>query len=332
MGAIQQVMLSGVGGSAAIETWYVDPSASGSTQDGTTANPYLSLNAALAGKCNKTFTLPIQIRCRTSSSTPDTVRASTAALNQMVTSATNYLEIVAETGNRAGGSWDATKYHLYPAYSVQSGTAFEPDKNYIRVDGLQIGISSQTAIAEMVYWGGSFGRISNCLLKGANHASLQFRGLVTIQGITAWNLIIYNVGVNGRAVHVHNDCSFYSCTFIGSPDLCVYILDGTSIFKNCYAYSGGGFPAYFGEAGATLTLTTSAASDTSGTAGLDNIAYSTANFVNVTPGSEDFHLPSGSALDATGTDTSGDAAPLNFTTDMDGAARTGTWDVGPLIR
>jgi hypothetical protein len=75
-------------------------------------------------------------------------------------------------------------------------------------------------------------------------------------------------------------------------------------------------------------MTTCASSDATGSAGLQNIAANTTNFTNVTAGSEDFHLPAGSALIDVGTDTSGDAAPLNFTDDIDGVTRTGTWDIG----
>jgi hypothetical protein len=75
-------------------------------------------------------------------------------------------------------------------------------------------------------------------------------------------------------------------------------------------------------------MTTCASSDTTGSTGLQNIAYDTTNFTNVTAGSEDLHIPTGSALKDVGTDTSGDAAPMNFTTDIDGETRSGTWDVG----
>jgi hypothetical protein len=64
--------------------------------------------------------------------------------------------------------------------------------------------------------------------------------------------------------------------------------------------------------------------------GLQSIAYNTDTFVNVTGGSEDFHLAADglSPLQGTGTDTSGDAAPMNFTTDIDGDTRDATWDIG----
>ena len=52
-------------------------------------------------------------------------------------------------------------------------------------------------------------------------------------------------------------------------------------------------------------------------------------FVGETSSPRDLHLASTdtNAKDA-GTDTSGEAAPLNFTDDIDGVTRTGTWDIG----
>jgi hypothetical protein len=57
------------------------------------------------------------------------------------------------------------------------------------------------------------------------------------------------------------------------------------------------------------------------------VPFSTAQFTNVTGGSENFRLVSGSYLIDTGTDTSGEGAPLNFTDDIVGTTRS-DWDVG----
>lgn len=320
--------------SVAMDVWYVDPSASTSTEDGTTANPYKSLNAALAGKCNKTFTNSIQIRCRTSGSVADTTRVNTEGLVLMLPSSSNYLQIIAETGHRAGASWDASKYNLYPAWSAQDGTAMKLTQPYIHVDGLQIGISSQTNTAEIVYWAGGTGtpaaKISNCIIRGRNDASNLTRGLST-QSIQAWNCIIYAIGTvaGSVAVQTHSQVTLYSCTMFSGGIIVVNSsgAGGAIVAKNCYA-GGSSYQAWNADSGSTLTQTTCAASDTTGTAGLDNVAVNTTNFTNVTAGSEDYHIPTGSALKNVGTDTSGDAAPFNFTTDIDGATRSGTWDVG----
>jgi hypothetical protein len=314
-----------------MEVYYVDPSAAGSSEDGSTGNPYLSLNAALAGKCNKTFTDAIQLRCRTSGSTPDTTRAYDGGLTSMVTSASNYLEIVAETGHRAGLAWDATKYHLYPAYGTQAGTALGLSHDYIRVDGLQIGISTQTNTAEIVYWSnGDTGRLTNCLIRGTDSSAQLTRGLSSIDGVNLINCVFYAIGSNvgSSCIKNHGDSKYYNCTFIQSSGIiAVDITDGTCVAKNCYA-GGATFKCYNVEAAGSLAMTTCASSDTTGSGGLTNIAVNTTNFTNVTPGSEDWHIPSGSALKDTGTDTSGDAAPFNFTTDIEGGTRGPSWDIG----
>ena len=60
------------------------------------------------------------------------------------------------------------------------------------------------------------------------------------------------------------------------------------------------------------------------------VALDTDTFVNVTGGSEDFHLAAdgNSPLMGVGVDTSGDSAPLDFTTNIDGETRDATWDIG----
>lgn len=315
------------------ERYYVDPSDTGSLELGTDAEPFKALNTALSTMCNKTFSLPIQIRCRTSGSTADTTRANESGLGQMVPSATNYLEIVAETGHRAGTSWDATKYHLYPAWTAQAGTALNITHGYVRVDGLQIGISSMTAAAELVYWslGSTGGRLSNCLIKGPSATTYWSRGISLINGITMWNCIIQvNTNTSSACVQNHGNSSFYSCTFIGGGTQTVHVADGTCVAKNCYAGGGSG-SAYVVTTG-SLTQTTCAASDTTATdAALDNISVNTTNFTNVTTDSENWALPgTGSALYGVGTSGLTDDPPgaTALGVDINGATRTTTWDIG----
>jgi hypothetical protein len=60
---------------------------------------------------------------------------------------------------------------------------------------------------------------------------------------------------------------------------------------------------------------------------LRNILVSTtadathAGFTNITAATADYHIVAASPLVGVGTDTSGDAAPMNFSTDIDGQAR-----------
>lgn len=313
-----------------VEIYYVDPSMSGSSQDGTSANPYLSLNAAITARCNKTFTLPIQIRCRTSGNIADTTRVQTGPLNQWDSNNANYLQIVAEIGHRASAAWDSTKYHLYTTFAsgAGAGSVLEFSRANINVDGIQIGMSSQSgqnAACEYVYWSvGQSGLMSNCIIRGTNATGLT-RGMSSINGINVYNTVICDLGSNigSAGVKNHGDSKFYNCTVIGGSGVGIDFVDGASIAKNCYLQSD---TASILDTG-NVTMTTVATSDALGSLNLRNIAHTTANFVSVTTGDSDYHLVSGSALRSGGTDTSSDASPFNFTTDIDSGIRS-AWDIG----
>ncbi len=337
-------------GGVASELYYVDPSAAGSSEVGTQANPYLSLMNCLDARANKTFTLPIFAECSTSGSTPDTERVNIGALGQMVTSGTNYLQIRSGSGHRPGTSWDATKYNLSCAFAsgAGAGVCIANDKSYVYVDGLQISISShagQDASAEIIYTGENTGnhntcRYSNLLIKGQRDSGAGgiTRGMSIIYGVTAWNLIIYDCGsaAGTSPIKNHGSSKFYSCTFISHGSGAIITADfsndgdgnGTTILKNCYA-GGATFHDYDVGSG-TVTMTNCGSSDTTadGTAPQTSKAVNTTQFTNVTAGSQNWALPSGSALENTGVDTTSDAAPLNFTDDIAGTARSGTWDIG----
>ena len=88
--------------------------------------------------------------------------------------------------------------------------------------------------------------------------------------------------------------------------------------RNCYAR---GTTAAYG--GSFNTFSKCASADATGSeAALRNIAYSTANFVNVTAGSEDLHLPAGSAL----IDVGADLGAGRY--DIDRDARSAPFDIG----
>jgi hypothetical protein len=321
----------------ATEVYYVDPSASASTEDGTTANPYKTLNAALLGRANRVFVNPVQIRCRTSGGTADTTRVFDG-YNAMQTTSSLYLNIVAETGHRAGPSWDASKYRLSTAFAsgAGAGVALALNHDYIYIDGLQIEISSvagQDANAEITYISnGDTGYLSNCHIRGSGLVNaLPMRGLSSIHGVNVFNTIIdvrTSLATN-EGVKNHGPSNFYSCTVLGGAGVAFDIANDSSVVgKNCYLQ--GDTASYRTTApNSTLTQTTCATSDAlSDTVALRNIAVNTTNFTNVSAGTENWDLPGGSALVGVGTDTSGSAAPLNFTTDIDGNARSAPWDIG----
>lgn len=122
------------------------------------------------------------------------------------------------------------------------------------------------------------------------------------------------------------DALAFNCDFIGGLRGVVIGYISSAKFKNCYLHATTAYDYTDG----TVTFTTcrhSTSQSITGSTG--STAYSTANFTNVTEGSEDLSLPSGSALIDAGTDLSGDA-DYPFSTDILGATRSGTWEVGPF--
>lgn len=255
------------------------------------------------------------------------------------TTAANYILIQADAADRHDGKWNTAKYRLDNASTDDSGQDYamllvtEP---YVRLDGLQIGNTADTGNAHRGIRYDSDAennefRVSNTIIKGTP-TSNPVNGIVIIHAnanVNIFNTIIYGCEYGGAAgVGIYSvsatSVNLYSSTIIDTYRG-VRRDSGTTnavVIKNTYAE--GSNAAYSG----VVTLTTSASSDTTGTAGLQSIAVNTTQFVNVTGGSEDFHLAgTGSALYGVGTDTSGDSSPLNFTTDIDGETRS-SWDIG----
>ena len=170
--------------------------------------------------------------------------------------------------------------------------------------------------------------ISNCILVGYGLTATEIGLACQNSGsIKVWNCLIYNFHhSNSFLAAVYKSgagtTEIYSSVIIG-VDKAVYRASGTLIFKNCYAGAILSTRGYYG----TSTKTTSASEDTTGSIGLQSIPYSTGTFTNVTLGSEDLTLAVGSPLLDAGTDTSGEAAPLNFTDNIAGETRD-SWNVG----
>jgi len=171
--------------------------------------------------------------------------------------------------------------------------------------------------------------VENCIFRGGRFtARLDSAGSGNTMTQTFINCLFYGGNVGAIAMIAATSTSyFYNCIIIGGSAEGILTSGSgiTSVLKNCYAsYSSSG-AAYNNTASGTNTLTTSASNDTTGSTGLQNIPYTTATFNNVTSGSENFNLVSGSSLILAGTNESG-----TFTTDITGATRqaTGAWDIG----
>jgi hypothetical protein len=267
-------------------------------------------------------------------SSPDTAQVLLSA--SILTSATCYLSIYTTAAARFdphGPVWDTGAYILAPNAIASTTAALSlVGVDYVFLDGLQVTTTNPGGSSRHIVVTGATARtdnnnqtrISNCILKGHGHAThtSSVLSLATANlDVCVWNCIGFNSTALGsnRSLYANmsstGTCKVSNCTFIGG-EYAYYRASGAMTIKNCY---GGG--SLSGDYYGTMTKTTCASSDTTGDTGLQSIPVSAATFVNVTPGSEDFHLAAGSALIGVGTDTSGDAAPMNFTTDIDGDSR-----------
>ena len=315
---------------------YVDPNAAAGG-DGTTNGlsggtcAYVSLNAwEAATQQDLTDGGGDTARVVCSSDDAGSTHAADGAvceINGWTSSATCNIQI--ESASSHGGKWNDAIYRR----SIANNHALIIYEDYVNVIGLQISKSSsnsgvQALIIITLQGAANKINISKCILRQAGNATYSEPGIYVSDIdslVDISNCIIYGLGAN---VSGDNSCisvsagtvNVYNTTMVSGYEG-LKRAGGTVVAKNCYAGNTAATD-YIG----TMTLTTCASEDATGSVGLQSIAYSTstgAKFTNITGGSEDFHIQSGSSLIDVGTDLSG-----TFTDDIDGVARTGTWDIG----
>lgn len=174
-------------------------------------------------------------------------------------------------------------------------------------------------------------KMLNCILTRVK-ASAVYSAFKNVQSNAFSTLINCVIIASGKVIEVGENfppgARCYNCVFISTDGgVCVTFGYATALtLKNCYMHTSG---TVLDDVGwGTRSVTTchhSTSQSITGSTG--NTTYDTSNFTNVTSGSEDLSLPSGSALIDVGTDLSADA-DYPFNTDILGATRSGTWDVG----
>ena len=264
-------------------------------------------------------------------------------VQNIVTDATRNLKIYTTAQARSDGKLNAGRYRLV----TNNNSAIRIyGVNYAHLDGLQIGVTAgsgafhpiQTSATYPLAEGANQIDISNSLLylvSDTTQAAKLVNIVTNYMNLNIWNCIGISrtSSVVGCAILVENTTTgvtvnAYSCTFVNmnGGGYGIRKRAGTLTAKNCYC--GGAVTADYSG---TMTKAACASSDLTGNTTPDDlteIAVDTSTFKNVTSGSEDFGLVSGSPLIGKGTDTSGESAPLNFTTDIVGTARGSVWDVG----
>lgn len=254
-------------------------------------------------------------------SSPDTA---SPTIHNITTDATRYISIYTTAAARHDGKWDTGAYILELTNAdgivCDGGTGV----NYVRFDGLQVHIASGNANSQDPFTFGNIAasnqfRISNSIIR---HHGLDYTSNAIYPSsntnLDIWNTVIYgfrNATGNARPLQWNgNVLNLYNCTII-SGYIGVNYGTGTITAKNTYVGGTGGADwngtitmSYCGSADGTATGTGEV------TEGVD-----TDTFVNVSAGTEDFHLAADgdSLLEGAG-DAPGGAAPLNYTTDIDG--------------
>ena len=330
---------------------YVDTDSAGgngttSALSGTDA-AYATLAACIAAEKGDWVTAAnwLHIYCKASAGAADTT-AVVIADADWVTSDASHILIEAVESDKAGASWSTSKYRL----ETNNAHAFHSTNEFIRFKYLQMGLSAVAGhdlITCRIALVGTNPRFyaEGCLLKGPGGTTYRAGGFHFEAGASSggavymWNCAAYNYpgylysDLGALWISLSNTTSYiYNCVFHGGRVACYVAGTSSTIYtKNVYAHpTAASNQLGFKHGGGTFAKTNCAASDASATATgtnytatncIDSVAYSAATFANVTGGSEDLHLAgTGSGLYRTGVDTSGDAAPMNFTTDIDGDA------------
>jgi hypothetical protein len=277
---------------------------------------YTSLQAAITGEVTANANLvtgldgilTIQIEGDWSGG-PDTTLVNVTGFT---TDADHYVKIVTDKDNRAGTARDAGKYRL--AASSNQGT-LNLNQAYTRVTGLQVRDTTGNGQSAIEIYA------DDCIIDSCFVYDSGWHGIRVYQAenTVIVNSIVVNSSRNGFLLY-QSLSILYNCTSAGNGGGGFTIVNN-AVIKNCY--SGGNSTDYLVSAGG-FTKTTCFSSD--GTESTTEVDYDTTTFANVTAGSEDFALVSGSDLIGAGTDLSSDAT-YPFDWDITGATRS-SWDVG----
>jgi hypothetical protein len=251
-------------------------------------------------------------------STADTTAVT---VHNYTTDATRYINIYTTGDARHAGVYSTSKYIL-------SNASNHLILNYvlnITIDGLQFYNTAGGFWCFASIQSGALGLVikNNIAVKTARYGGAFVIDTSTSGSATIFNNIVYsrnnqdNFGFDFRntsiSVYAYNNTVYGFTKGLSTQGTTVYSKNNIS-YNNAYDYEG------------TFQATSTNNLSKDATAPALNTYYrnKTLAFTNTTSGSEDFHLVSGDtdAIDK-GADLSG-----TFTTDIDGATRSGTWDIG----
>lgn len=297
---------------------------------------YTTLRAAIIGEAADLVSndTQIDIACY---AMQDTTAVAVADWAGYTTDATHYVRIYTPSTERHNGKRSTSKYRLEAAKPFTDG-ALSLSAQYVHIDGLQIKNTHGGAHAALSITGSTTFQITDTLIYDTHGGGQGGWGI----SVSANNSVVYlnNVQVMscdaGIEAHANGAPVIYAlnCSAVNSTVGPGFTAVGFTRFiyaKNCY--SGGNAGDDYSGAGVTIDAT---CYSEDGTASTPTAAWSTANFTNVTAGSEDLSLVSGSALIDVGTDVSADSNWIEpgGNVDIIGTARPqgSAWDVGAFER
>lgn len=253
----------------------------------------------------------------------DTTRVT---IDGWTTVATGYIRIYTPSAERHTGV-AATGYRL------EAGPVFDKLlynwEQYVRLEGISLkhtASSGNTNAGDSVFRsiaalsGASDVRLTECLITGGAREGILSDGGLHIVA----NCIVFGVvdGIKSQFSFSAPSDVVYNCT-VSASSTGITSSGGTQTVKNCYSNATTEYSS--SAQNRTTCAHASAASFSNSTA---SVAFSTANFTNVTGGSENLHLVSGasSTLLTGGTDLSADGT-YAFSVDIDGETRV-DWGIG----
>jgi len=303
---------------------------------------YLSLNAWEAGQ-QADLTALNQIRvatCRhaTATSTADTVAVT---ITGWTTDATRYIKIWTDPNEsyRHSGKWDTGKYRL----EVSEQTPLSISEEYVRVDGLQIKLTSTGTFDYGIALTATDPcdiRISNNLIVGVlsgssgnNYGIIANWNASGSRSAKIWNNIIYDfirdsADVKGMWLRAGWAAYVYNNTVYNSYQ--GFVVDtSNNVAKNNISYNNTDNYSGTFHASSTNNLSGPTQTDAPGSNPKNGV---TVQFVDAA--NKDFHLRVGDSAARGGganlTLDSGSLAGMTLGTDIDGESRpeTGAWDIG----
>lgn len=266
------------------------------------------------------------------------VMTTTLTISGKTTDATRYIELTTDTGasfmDHANKATNPLRYNASVGAAIRSsgaGGTINVQQSYTRISNLQISNTNTGSTAQPAFFTNGAGttvRVSNLIVEGSG-INTAVKGVfrVTLTGSIVSNCVAIQLKNDVLAMigGVANGVQVSNCTFVSlgtTVNVGFQTANAASVWKNVYV--GGATAPEDGTVASTKTNCYSSVAAT----GYSVAALSTATFENVTSGSQDLRLKSGSSLINAGTtDATNAPADIIGTARPQGAAYdVGAWE------